>query len=186
MANNLVSSNALPAIRLQVDPAFTYVGRHDFVLYGVATAEQHLFVDAGADMRVQRLVWVQFEAYLEVNQYTYNYSSSQSIQVAGWPFFYDAGWMDRQEHVRQRPTSDRAHALAFLQEGGYIPGSAEIFERYVTLAPDLRSELMLIYAQDATQADLCTLEAGGAHGEPWLSVQKVLHQRGLQSFSIIE
>jgi hypothetical protein len=185
VVNNLISSNALPEIRLQVDPAFTYAGRNEFILYGVARAEQHLFVDASADMRVQRLVWVQFEAYLDDNQYTYNYSSSQSIQVGGWPFFYDAGWMDREENVRQRPTSDGAHMLTFLAEKGYIPGSAEITERYVTLGPDLRSELMLIYSQDATQQDLCSLEAGGAQGEPWLSVQKGLHQRGLQSFSII-
>jgi hypothetical protein len=184
VVNNLVNSNALPKIRLQVDPAFTYVGRNEFILYGIARAEQHLFVAASADMRLQRLVWVQFEAYLDDNQYTYNYSSSQTIQIAGWPFFYDAGWMDRQEHMRQNPTSDRAHMLVFLQERGYIPGSAEIFERYVTLGPDLRSELMLIYAQDAAQQDLPTLEAGGVQGEPWLSVQEGLHQHGLQSFSL--
>jgi hypothetical protein len=185
VVNNLVSSNALPNIRLQVDPAFTYVGCNEFILYGVARAEQHLFVAASSDMHVQRLVWVQFEAYLEDNHHTYNYRTSQSIQIAGWPFFYDAGWMDRQENIRKHPTSDGAYMLAFLQERGFIPGSAEIAERYVTLGPDLRSELMLIYAQDATQQDLSTLEAGGAQGEPWLSVQKRLHQRGLLSFRII-
>lgn len=185
VVNNLVSSTALPNIRLQVDPAFTYVGRNEFVLYGLARAEQHLFVDAGADMRVQRLVWVQFEAYLEDNHLTYDYHTSRPIEIAGWPFFYDADWMDRQENIRQHPVSDGAAMLAFLQERGYIPGSAEIAERYVTLASDLRSELMLIYAQDATQQDLCTLEAGGVQGEPWLSVQKRLHERGLQSFKII-
>lgn len=42
-ANRIVSP-ALPPVQMTVDPAFTYVGGPIFELYGIAQAEQHLFV----------------------------------------------------------------------------------------------------------------------------------------------
>lgn len=186
--NNLVTSSRLPVIRLQIGPAFTYAGCQDFVLYGVAHAEQHLFVVARADRRVQRLVWVQFEAYLSGNGHTYDYSSSQQIEVAGWPFCHNADWTDREKNARERPDSDGALMLAPLRSRDFSTGTLEIFERYVTLSPDRRSELMPIYAEDAADLGLDQemLIACGKHGEPWVSARRELHARGLASFSILE
>jgi hypothetical protein len=184
--NNLLTSPAAPAVRIQVHPAFTYAGGHEFILYGVARAEQHLFVSAGPDRQVQRLVWVQFEAYLEDNAHIYDYGSSQLIEISGLPFYYDAGWTDRAQNTRARPDSDGARMAAFLQDQGYRLEPLEILERYVTLSPDRRQELMLIYAENGGDLglDLEALEAGGAQGELWISVQKGLHARGLASFAI--
>ena len=47
-----------------MDPALEYLGSLEFVLYGVADAEQHLFAEIEGD-RVRRLLWVQFEGYLD-------------------------------------------------------------------------------------------------------------------------
>ncbi|MDQ3855682.1 MAG: hypothetical protein M3281_04720, partial [Chloroflexota bacterium] len=65
-ANRIVSL-ALPSVRITIDPGFTYVGGPCFLLYGIACAEQHLFVIADKERTVRRLVWVQFEGFLPDN-----------------------------------------------------------------------------------------------------------------------
>src|SRR5262245_3092338 len=70
-----LTSAETPAARLEFNQDFKYVGGHVFILYGVARAEQHFFVDADPEGRVKRLYWVQFEGYLPENNYTYKYKA---------------------------------------------------------------------------------------------------------------
>jgi hypothetical protein len=184
--DNRIISSASPAVRLQIDPTLTYAGNQEFLLYGIALAEQYLFIGADSQNRVQRLVWVQFESFIEGNHRTYDYSSSQHIEITGWPFYYDAGWMDRAVSIRERPDSDGAKMAAFLENKGFLLTDVEILERYVTLTGDRRSELMLIYSEDAAMHGLTpeALNTGGDQGEPWIHVIPGLHARGLSSFRI--
>src|ERR1041385_2100696 len=69
----LVSGSG-PAIQITFGPRFKYVGAQRFTLYGVAEAEQHFFVQAGADGRIERFFWLQFEHYLPGNNHHYDYS----------------------------------------------------------------------------------------------------------------
>ena len=62
VANRIVSP-ALPPVHITVDPALTYIGGPRFQLYGIAQAEQHLFVRADEQHTMRRLVWVQFEGH---------------------------------------------------------------------------------------------------------------------------
>src|SRR5262245_42490362 len=62
-----------PAVKIEFDKGFKYAGGHDFILYDVAHAEQHFFVDADKEGRVKRMYWVQFEGYLPSNTHTYRY-----------------------------------------------------------------------------------------------------------------
>jgi hypothetical protein len=57
----ILTSIEMPVVRLEFDKVFKYVGGHAFILYDVARAEQHFFVDADQAGRVKRLYWVQFE-----------------------------------------------------------------------------------------------------------------------------
>ena len=89
VVDNCIHSAVLPPARIQVSPAFTYVGSSRFILYGVAHAEQHLFVVAGADRSVERLVWVQFEGYLPDNQHVYHYPPSDTIVLGPFEFLHN-------------------------------------------------------------------------------------------------
>src|SRR5262245_45460126 len=49
-----------PAFRIVFDKGFKYAVRHSFILYEVAHAKKHFFVDADKEARVRRMYCVQF------------------------------------------------------------------------------------------------------------------------------
>ncbi len=94
VTDNVLHSDRLPAVRISVHPDFAYAGSLRFILNAVAHVEQHHFVIADERRRVQRLVWVQFEGYLDDNAHTYHYPMMDTLTLgapggapagAGWP-----------------------------------------------------------------------------------------------------
>ena len=61
--DQVLTSPEMPAVRIEFDKGFKYAGSHSFILYDVAHAEQHFFVDADKEGRIKRMYWVQFEGY---------------------------------------------------------------------------------------------------------------------------
>src|ERR1044071_6607586 len=90
VSGQVLTSKDMPAVKLEFDKAFKYAGAQSFVLYDVANAEQHFFVDADKDGRVKRLYWIQFEGYLPTNTHSYNYKSPKIVNHGGLDFFADA------------------------------------------------------------------------------------------------
>src|SRR4030095_9068668 len=82
----VLTSREMPAVHLEFDNKFKYAGGQSFILYDVARAEQHFFVDADAEGKVKRLYWVQFEGYLANNTHTYSYQAIKTVQVGGLNF----------------------------------------------------------------------------------------------------
>src|SRR3712207_5888134 len=89
-ASRIVSPE-LPPVQIAIAPDFAYVGGLRFQLYGIAHAEQHLFVIADERRTIRRLVWVQFEGFLPDNQRAYRYPATQTVYLDGAPFIYDTG-----------------------------------------------------------------------------------------------
>ena len=184
--NNVLLSESLPAARFQIDPQFTYVGNTSFILYRVAHVEQHHFVIASTAKRVERLLWFQFEGYLDNNEHTYRYTDMEAITLKDLTFLHDADVMNIDDDYKERPTSDSAHAADFLKEKGYILEGDTMFKRMVWLDADLRNELMIIYSEDlsATGFRVSDLTKGGSDTDKWSSISKVLHKRTLASFAV--
>jgi hypothetical protein len=184
--NNLLVSESLPAARFRVDPQFTYVGSTRFILYHIAQAEQHHFVVADAGKLVERLLWFQFEGYLEYNERRYRYPVMGTMTVNGLTFLHDADVLNIDEDYRERPTSDSAHVVDFLKEQGYTLGGNVLFKRMVWLDESLRNELMIIYSEDLSPIglQLMDLTQGGSHTDKWSSVSAALHERALASFTL--
>src|SRR5207253_2835100 len=61
---NVVTSHRDPSVRIELPKSVQYVGADRWVLYDIADCELHAFVNADRQKNVQRLYWVQFEAYL--------------------------------------------------------------------------------------------------------------------------
>src|SRR5215213_9250972 len=141
----ILRSEKLPAIAIQIDPAFKYVGSTSFILYEIARAEQHHFVVADAERRVLRQLWFQFEGYLENNSRTYKYSGMERLDLNGFEFLHDAHSMNIEEAYQERPASDFVRVVDFLRDKGYLLAGDIMFHRMVWLDPDLRNELMIIY-----------------------------------------
>jgi len=152
-------SKELPPVNLKFGKDFKYAGGHQFILYGVARAEQHFFIDAGKDGLVKRMYWVQFEGYLPDNTHAYDYRVTKSVDIGGLNFIADA----YARNIRANPgrlDSDGAATRNFLAQRGYRLGSDEIiFQRLVHLiGADKRNELMIIYLEDMSASGLTSAD----------------------------
>jgi hypothetical protein len=190
---NTLVSPAMPAVRIEVEPGLVYVGAAQFVIYGVALAELHLFAAPRAGdglaqgLALQRLLWVQFEHFLDDNTYAYEYPVDETVTFDGLEFLHDADTMDLDS--KRRPDSDGAQGIALLQRNGYRVTGGGMYKRYVHLiGADKRTELMLIYLEhlDGTGLTLADLQPGGPAFERWPALTRGLHERALASFKITQ
>lgn len=184
----VLSSPEKPAVQLKFDKAFHYVGGHAFVLYGVAHAEQHFFVDADENKKIRRFYWVQFEGYLPSNTHTYRYNSKTKARLGPLEFFADAA--PRRINPGGRPDSDGARAQAFLASKGYQMASPEtLTQRLVHLLDEKkRDELMIIYAEDLSPMKLSVadLSTGGKAHDQWPEIAKALLERAVKGVELVK
>jgi len=147
-----IESAMQPKIRLDVDTSLRYVGSQRWILYNVAQAEQHLFVQRSA-AGVERFLWVQFEEYIPSSNGRYDYSKDAPITVAGRELRVSKQLWNVPA-TETRPESDGAYARKLLREHGIVLPPKMLYERFIYL-PDTtgRRELMVIYAERLTASD---------------------------------
>jgi hypothetical protein len=183
----VLTSTATPAVRLEFGKAFKYIGAQEFILYDVARAEQHFFVDADKGGRIKRLYWVQFEGYLPSNTHTYRYQPTKTVEIGGLTFIADAAARNMKINV-SRPDSDGSRARAFLESKGYRLASDDVlWQRLVYLVDEARrNELMIIYMEDLGTTGLraSDLWKGGRAEAQWDDVAKRLLDRAVQDMKI--
>ena len=184
----LVSAES-PAVRIRFDDDFKYVGGHSFVLYEVADAEQHFFVDADREGRIRRLYWVQFEGYLPTNTHTYDYSDvKERVNLGGLDFVTDAVVFNFAQVRSQRPDSDGAKARAFLEGKGFrLSGNDLMWRRFVHLTDTTRrKELLIIYLEDlgGTGFTAADLTGQGKDAARWPEISRQLLQRATKGMKI--
>jgi len=145
----LVSAEG-PAVRIELAGGFRYVGGQRFVLYDVADAEQHLFVDADPAGVVRRLYWLQFEGYLPGIDQRYKYEGET---VALGPLSFVSNAAARSTTTEPRPGSDGARMRQLLRAKGYRLPPQMLWQRLVHLSDEsLRRELMIIYMEDQARS----------------------------------
>jgi hypothetical protein len=183
---SILYSERMPAAKIKIGPEFTYAGSARFILYDVAHVEQHHFVVADAGKRVERLLWFQFEGYLDNNEHRYNYPPMGTMTLNGLTFLHDEDILNIDEDYRERPTSDSAHVVDFLKQQGYSFGGDTMFKRLVWLDAGLRNELMIIYSEDLapTGFQVGDLAKGGPRADQWSAISQALHRHALASFSV--
>ena len=182
-----LTSTQMPAVRLEFSKPFEYAGGHSFILYEVANAEQHFFVDADKDGRIKRMYWIQFEGYLPSNTHTYDYKSPKKVNIGGLDFFADA-YARNIKASPGRPDSDGNRARAFLAGKGYHLGSDEVLsQRLVHLVDEAkRNELMIIYLEDLSEMKLTAadLAKGGKAADQWDAISKGLLERATSGIKL--
>jgi hypothetical protein len=181
-----LKSKQMPAVDLTFGRDFKYVGGHRFVLYDVANAEQHFYVDADKEGRIRRMYWVQFEGYLPSNTHTYKYTPTKIVNIGGLDFVADA-WARNIKLNPGRPDGDGAKARAFLETKGYKLASDEVLsQRLVHLIGEpKRDELMIIYLEVSpvgmTAADVMQ---GGKDAAKWSEISVGLLARAQKDLKI--
>jgi len=185
VANNTLRSDRDPAILLQIKQPVQYVGGDRWVLYGVADCEVHVFVEADSAKNVTRLYWIQFEGYLPESRGRYDsYKSPIRADIGGREFIVDGGLMRTQ--TVSRPGSDRERVFEILKAKGYVLPPGMMYRRMVHLpTPDLRKELMIIYAEDLapTGHAVDDLVQGGKSVAVWPQLAEALLQRAVERIS---
>ncbi len=176
----VLTSAEKPALRIEFDKGFKYAGGHDFILYDVARAEQHFFVDADKDGHIKRIYWVQFEGYLPSNDHTYRYKVNKTTKIGGLEFIADASARNVKGN-QGRPDSDSNRARAFLESKGFRMASDDVMsQRLVHLVDEAkRNELMIIYMEDlgGTGLTAADLTANGKAAAQWEEMAKGLLER---------
>ena len=144
-----IISNELPAADLTFGKEFRYLGGQRVNLYGMADAEQHLFVKGGVNGVIDAFYWVQFEHRVPGDHHTYNYPPDHTTEIGGLNFIYDVkSWPTYADMQIEDPGSDGAaisrllahHHLAFPQQAARV-------RMFHLPTPDRRVELMIIYGE---------------------------------------
>ena len=183
----VLTSTEMPAVRIEFDKGFKYVGGHSFILYDVAHAEQHFFLDADREGRVKRMYWVQFEGYLPTNTNVYRYKVNKTANIGGLEFIADA-YTRNTKASPGRPDSDGARARAFLEGKGYRMASDDVLsQRLVHLIDEAkRNELMIIYLEDLSGMGLTAadLAEGGRAAPEWDEISNGLLDRAVKGMEV--
>lgn len=164
-AGDALVSETDPTVTLRVAAPYRYLGGQKFLLYGVADAEQHFFVEPGPDGELLSLYWIQFEGYRPDNEYRYDYEDSPSrMRLDGFEFYVDTAVVES-DPSRRRRGSDGSLARAFLADSGYGLPADYVYVRLVHLTDATRrKELMIIFLEDLTPTGMTAADLG-ADGE---------------------
>jgi len=175
-----------PAVDIRLPNSAQYAGADRWILYDIADCELHAFVEADAQHNVQRLYWVQFEAYVPSRpELKHTYDSPQHTQIGGMDFYVDT-WA-RASNEETTPGSDREHIEALIRAHGYKMPPGMIYVRLVHLLDEQkRKELMIIYGEDvaATGFAAADLGEGGKAHDRWPQIAKGLVERAQQKIAV--
>jgi hypothetical protein len=168
-----------PALRVTLPKDARHVGADRWTLYGVADCEVHVFVEADAAKTVQRLYWVQFEAYIPSQPDSkYNYDRDATTEISGLAIHHRERFGPDDQNPRAG--SDLEHVRELVLGAGYTLPKEMINSRLVYL-PDssMRKEVMVIYIEDMasigkTSADFLV---GDKINDAWTPVAEKLLER---------
>ena len=186
----VLTSTALPALRLKFDAALKFTGNQSFTLHGVAQAEQYYFVEADEQRRIKRMFIVQFEGFLPGNDNTYNYPANKTIRLGEHDYITNAAAVPNvSASLKQNPDTDAAHAAAFLESKGYRHGEDVLFQRFIRVVDEAkRHEFILIYIEDLRGSGFAAtdLAKGGRAAEQRDRVFQDLQNRALKSLEALQ
>jgi hypothetical protein len=173
-----------PAVTIRLPSGVQYLGADRWDLYGICDAELHVFVEADAHQRVQRLYWVQFESYLPDNTHVYKYPFTETVTHAGLLFDVTAVFGPTGSPVKAG--SDSEHMRAMLARHGYTMPAESMNLRLVHLLDEAkRRELMFIYAEDFAASHSSSAELKQEGNEVrWQALKAQLIQRALERIQI--
>ncbi len=181
---NTVVSSGEPEVTIEVDGSLRYVGRDRFILFGVAQAELFIFAEE-RDGVVERMLWIQFEGYMDNNGYHYTYPPEPKERLGAHDYVYSTN-LRRVESWEEIPDTDASHVVSLLSGEGLKLEKEFIFHRFVrTLDDSRRKELMIIYLEGLSVASYSPENFHWDRSTP-LELTKEMHRRALESFTILE
>jgi hypothetical protein len=191
VSGQILSSGRDPTARLEFTSNFKYMGSQRFILYGVADAEQHFFVDADTAGSIRSFYWVQFENFLPGKGDIYNYPARSLVKIGPFEFSADtkvfAEYSKTVLDFSSQTESDSAHVGRFLNGKGLRPPTAAARVRMFYL-PDSghRTELMIIYVEALSRGDIAPsdLPRESPADEKWPAIARRVTEDARRGLSI--
>lgn len=188
VSGNELVSNRDPRVVMRFHADFDYLGGQQFVLYGVADTEQYFFAESDENENLKSFFWVQFEAYLPDNSYTYDYDDSPGrLQLGDFDFYVDTEVVASDPNRKQRRGTDGAMMRQFLASKGFTLPLNFLYARLVHLTDATnRKELMVIYIEDLAPQGMtpAELQEGGASADRWPLVENAMLERIRQAMVV--
>jgi hypothetical protein len=178
-----ITSKHDPAVKIRLPKAAHYIGGDRWDLYGVADAEIHVFVEA-TGKRIQRMYWVQFEAYLPDNTHSYDYPFTEKLTHGGREFDVSANFGLTNNTPRAGSDGERMRAL--VKQAGFEIPPERMSVRLVHLVDDAkRKELMIIYAEDLAMSGTTVEELGKPENKAkWEGLKAALIERAKERIKL--
>ena len=184
--NNVLISDTLPAIRIQIDPAFRFEGSFPFRIQDIAEGYRYVFID-GNPKEVKRMFIAQFESFLPESTEIYRYNFDNALLMEGFRFRHSTFAFSMKEAMKENPDSEAAKTQTFLDKKGYTISDEWMASRFLTLGDDSRkSEMILFYMEPvaSTGHKLGEFYKGEERTELWERISKDLETRSRSAFRI--
>jgi len=135
-------------------------------------------VEAYPDKTVKAMYWIQFEAYLPTNEYTYDYSKDEPVTFGGRPFWKSSNFGPTNNTPRAGGDGERTRQM--LARAGYKLPAERMSVRLLHLVDESRrKELMIIYAEDLVPSGYSASQLldGKEPGPEWKNIEHGLVER---------
>lgn len=199
--NNALTSDSIPKIEIKVDEEFKYIGKFDFEIIAssdeyppdmigepVAAGERLVFASADEELHVDKLFIVQFEEFLNTNEFIYNYNFDATDLIGKNKYRHNTWHYDGQVSIKENPLGEWAKTDSFLKENNLIMDDHIMMSRFVGLASgDRKNEIIIFYHEFLKNSTGHTLNEweNSVSTEEKLSTDSAFVQRSTSSFKII-
>jgi hypothetical protein len=148
--DHVLTSRATPEIALQIDADFASLPVQIFPIETMTNAERRVFVEAGADRVVRRMIVVQFERTQEGSDFRFRYPSRPPRQFGENVYRFGAYVYDDASAAQREPTREASRTRALLVAQGYAPPRLWRTSRLARVTdPDGLTEIIIFYMENA-------------------------------------
>ncbi len=190
--NNVITSPAVPAIKLKVRGELKYLGFFAFDIGGIASGERHLWVKADKQKRVERLFILQFEGYTPGSTHRYNYKPRNVTRLGAHDYNSNGFLYDDMAYHREHPGSEAEGTRKFLEARGYKFDAEQMLYRFyrslpdADLAKDHRNEFLIFYIEPASAHGITLKETTENQDSPReKQIVDRARQRALNTFKVL-
>ena len=148
--SNIVVSASAPALTLRIDPRFRALKPLKFPIEDATNAERRIFVDAGRDRIIDRMVVIQFEKVQPGSTFRFLYPSTPPRRFGAQTYRYGAFAYDDAAAARADPAKEAGKTRPFLKAAGYVSPRLYRVARLARVSdPKGLSEVIIFYMENA-------------------------------------
>jgi hypothetical protein len=148
--DHVLSSRASPEIALQIDPAFRALPPLAFPIEALTNAERHIFVDAGGDRVIDRMIVIQFERAQDGADFRFRYPSRPPRQFGENTYRFGAFVYDDAAGAAAAPDREAGRTRALLVAEGLAPPRLWRTARLARVTdPEGLTEIIIFYMENA-------------------------------------